>query len=92
MDTSVTAEPIWRQILNWGCVLYFLGLPAVALSGALFHFSFDPQVTPGASKFLTEFHFAVTALVATMAGLNTFDRYKGVSSGNGPKAKTEKST
>ena len=80
-NTSMQAEPAWRVILNYGCTVYFLGLPAVALIGAFAHFKFESE---NVSKFLTEFHFAVTALVATMAGLNTFDRYKGSNGGKAP--------
>ena len=66
--------PLWRQVLNWGCVVYFLGLPGLALVLAFTHFSFPPG--SNVAKFLTDFHFAVTALVAAVAGLNSFDRYK----------------
>lgn len=74
MDTQ-QKEPIWRQILNWGCVGYFLGLPAMAIVLGFSHYGFG-ATTPNVPKFLTEFHFAVSALVATMAGLNSFERYK----------------
>ena len=84
----MTKEPLWRVVLNYGCVVYFLGLPAVVLIGAFIHWRFDSEA---AAKFLTEFHFAVTALVATMAGLNTFDRYKG-SNGHIPKDDASKKT
>ena len=67
-------EPLWRQILNWGCVTYFLGLPAMAVVLGFTHIEFgkDTQIT----QFLKEFHFAVSALVATVAGLNSFERSK----------------
>ena len=68
-------EPLWRSILNWGCVTYFLGLPAIALFYGMTHFQFSPS-SPNVPKFLQDFHFAVSALVATIAGLNSFDRYK----------------
>ena len=35
------------------------------------HIEFGPQ---GLTTFLREFHFAVTAVVAAVAGLNSFDR------------------
>jgi hypothetical protein len=62
---------LWRTILNYGCVFYFLFLPAMAMFLGFIHFHFDP---PGVATFLREFHFSVTALVAAVAGLNTLDR------------------
>ena len=73
-------EPLWRSILNWGCVVYFLGLPAMAVFYGATDFTFG-GTTPNAANFLREFHFAVTALVATIAGLNSFDRYKTTKNG-----------
>jgi hypothetical protein len=83
---QMTAEPPWRIILNWGCVLYFLGLPALGLIMGLtgMNFTAGTQI----AKFLTDFHFSVSALVAAMAGLNTFDRYK-ASNGQSKKEKKE---
>lgn len=71
---TTDSEPRWRRLLNWGCVVYFLGLPALALLFGLtgINFTAGTQI----AKFLTDFHFSVSALVAAMAGLNTFDRYK----------------
>jgi hypothetical protein len=66
--------PLWRQILNWGSVIYFLALPALAIFLGFTHIPFADGTT--IPKFLSDFHFAVSALVATMAGLNSFDRYK----------------
>jgi hypothetical protein len=63
------------MVLNWGCVLYFLGLPALTLIIGFTHI--EPFV-PGsrAPQFLGNFHLSVSALVAAMAGLNSFDKYK----------------
>lgn len=80
-------EPLWRQILNWGCVSYFLGLPLMAIFYGITHFSFGDASSPGVAKFLSEFHFSVSALVAAMAGLNSFDRYKVKVAVNGGAAK-----
>ena len=66
--------PLWRQILNWGCVVYFLGLPAFAIVLGFGDMSFGKGTD--IAKFLSDFHFAVTALVAAVAGLNSFDRHK----------------
>lgn len=66
-------EPLWRTILNWGSVVYFLGLPAVALFYGVTNFTFG-TTSPKAADFLREFHFACTAIVAAVAGLNSFDR------------------
>jgi hypothetical protein len=83
---EMTAEPPWRTILNWGVVIYFLTLPALALIFGLtgIQFTAGTQI----AKFLTDFHFSVSALVAAMAGLNTFDRYK-ASNGQPKKEKKE---
>lgn len=73
-------EPLWRRVLNYGCVVYFLGLPAIAIFYGATNFTFG-STSPNAASFLREFHFTVSALVATMAGLNSFDRYKAHSNG-----------
>ena len=80
---SEQPEPLWRSILNWGCVVYFLGLPGVALFYGMMRWSF----TPGSDipKFLADFHFAVSALLAAVAGLNSFDRYKAANGNGKPK-------
>jgi hypothetical protein len=67
-------EPVWRQFLAWGCVGYFLGLPALAIFMVFAHLQFPPG--SNVAKFLSDFHVAVTALVGAIAGLNSFDRYK----------------
>ena len=61
-------------ILNYGCVTYFLGLPAFAIILGFSDMTFGKGTD--IAKFLSDFHFAVTALVAAVAGLNSFDRYK----------------
>lgn len=67
-------EPLWRTVLNYGCVAYFLGLPLMAIFYGVTHFTFGDASSPNAAAFLREFHFAVTAIVAAIAGLNSFDR------------------
>jgi hypothetical protein len=74
-------EPLWRTVLNYGCVFYFLFLPAMAILLGFIHFHFEP---PGVATFLREFHLSVTALVAAVAGLNSLDRRKA----NGSKKET----
>ena len=68
-------EPLWRIVLNWGVTLYFLGLPLLLLLIGFLHIELFP---PGshAPQFLGNFHLSVSALVAAMAGLNSFDKYK----------------
>ena len=70
-------EPVWRVLLNYGCVFYFLGLPALAIVLGFTHHPFglnsEGQMTQ-IPQFLREFHFAVSALLAAVAGLNSFDR------------------
>ena len=89
METPMTSsdEPLWRVILNYGCVAYFLGLPAIAIFLGFTHFDFASGTN--INTFLREFHFAVTALVAAVAGLNSFDRRKtnGVPPHNPPQGK-----
>jgi hypothetical protein len=72
-------EPLWRVILNWGCVVYFLGLPALAILFSLLHIQVFPPDSQ-APQFLGNFHLSVSALVAAMAGLNSFDQHKNRSS------------
>ena len=67
-------EPLWRSILNYGCVFYFLFLPLMAIFYGTTHFAFGGETAPNAANFLREFHFACTAIVAAIAGLNSFDR------------------
>jgi hypothetical protein len=66
--------PAWREILNWGSVVYFLGLPALAIFLGFTHIQFAEGTE--VAKFLGNFHLTISALVAAMAGLNSFDRYK----------------
>jgi hypothetical protein len=73
MSEAEMKEPLWRTVLNYGCVFYFLFLPAMAIFLGFTRFHFDP---PGVATFLREFHFSVTALVAAVAGLNSLDRRK----------------
>jgi TM2 domain-containing membrane protein YozV len=71
------AEPLWRVILNWGLVVYFLGLPAAALIFGLAKIHIDqPGAGTHIAQFLANFHLSVSALLAAIAGLNSFDRYK----------------
>ena len=65
-------EPLWRTILNYGAVIYFLGLPAMAVFYGATHYSFAGESSPNVANFLREFHFACTALVMAIAGLNSF--------------------
>jgi hypothetical protein len=68
-------EPLWRLVLNWGCVFYFLALPALTIFIGFSHIQiFEPGSR--APQFLANFHLTISALVATMAGLNSFDRHK----------------
>ena len=67
-------EPLWRILLNYGCVFYFLGLPALAIFLGFTHSTFGSSTQ--IPQFLREFHFAVSALLAAVAGLNSFDRSK----------------
>jgi hypothetical protein len=68
--------PLWRQILAWGSVIYFLGLPALAIFLGFTGIPFAAQSEGEVAKFLANFHFTVTAIVGALAGLNSFDRYK----------------
>ena len=65
--------------------MYFLGLPALVIVIGFAHIEMFPAGSR-ASQFLGNFHLSVSALVAAMAGLNSFDKYK--SSGNGPAGQT----
>jgi hypothetical protein len=71
----VKEEPLWRVALNWGCVFWFLSLPALVILSGVFSIEIFPP-SSDALRFLSTFHFSVSALVAAMAGLNSFDKYK----------------
>ena len=77
-------EPLWRTVLNWGAVGYFLGLPAMVIVIGFAHLEMWPAGSH-APQFLGNFHLSVSALVAAMAGLNSFDKYKSGSGNGGPK-------
>jgi hypothetical protein len=66
----VNHQPTWRTILAWGALVYFLGLPAIALVGGFMHY----EMEPGVAKFLAEFHVTITALLGAVAGLDSWDR------------------
>ena len=68
-------EPFWRTLLNYGAVAYFLGLPALVILIGFLHVDVFPAGSH-APSFLGNFHLSVSALVAAMAGLNSFDKYK----------------
>jgi hypothetical protein len=70
----MATEPLWRVILNWGCVFWFLSLPALAIFLGFTHISFAEGTE--VAKFLGNFHFTVSAIVGALAGLNSFDQYK----------------
>lgn len=69
-----TKLPLWRDILNWGSIIYFLGLPALAIFLGFSRLSFAEGTK--ITEFLSSFHFTVSAIVGALAGLNSFDRYK----------------
>jgi len=66
--------PLWRDILNWGSVIYFLGLPALAIFLGFTDIPFAEGTA--VAKFLGNFHLTVSAIVGALAGLNSFDRHK----------------
>jgi hypothetical protein len=64
------STPAWRNVLAWGALTYFLGLPAIAVAGGFLHFEMNPNV----AKFLADFHMTITALLGAVAGLDSWDR------------------
>ena len=82
---SEDKSPAWRRILEWGCVIYFLGLPLITLMTAFTPLEPDFSKYPEARENMRAFHIAVSALVATMAGLNTVDRRR-AANGRGEKS------
>lgn len=74
---SVTEEPRWRIALYWGVVIAFFTLPLVVLVlhlAAIFT-NFDPTGKHiGEFKYVFEFHRTLAALVAALAGLNSWDK------------------
>jgi hypothetical protein len=55
--------------------VWFLGLPFLVILVGFTHIELFPAGSD-APRFLANFHLSISALVAAMAGLNSFDRYK----------------
>jgi hypothetical protein len=66
--------PKWRLVLEWGCVVYFLGIPLISIVTIFTPLVADFEKYPESRENLVRFHLAVSGLVATIAGLNTVDR------------------
>jgi hypothetical protein len=64
-------EPKWRLILIWGCVVYFLAIPIFVITYAMLDLSPIDKVR---SDFIQHFHYAITGILAALAGLNTLER------------------
>ena len=64
--------------MNWGVVFYFLFIPAVVMIYITFEL---PKVDNERIAFVAHFHYGITALVAAMMGLNSWDKK---SNGNKP--------
>jgi hypothetical protein len=71
--------PKWRTLLNWGAVIYFLLIPALVIIYSLFGLK---PVDPSRAAFVISFHYGVSAIVATLAGLNSWDKHTIVKNGD----------
>lgn len=67
---------LWRSILEWGVVIYFLGIPLFYLIIVFTPLDVDLAHHPNIRQFITQFHITLTAIVTAMAGLNSWDKRK----------------
>jgi len=79
-------EPGWRVLLTWGSVITFFGLPLVFFSLHVLSLEtpwlhLENHLGQGTFSYLAGFYSANTALVAALAGLNSWD--KRLANGNG---------
>jgi hypothetical protein len=72
MNEPLVKEPLWRTALNWGTTIYFLLIPGIVI---LYGVAGLPAIEPARAAFVSSFHYAITAIVATLVGLNSWDKH-----------------
>lgn len=79
-------EPRWRQILCWGAVTMFFGLPLgvfiLHFAAIEFGWQFDNRIEEFAG--IMPVYQTITGLVFGLAGLNSWDKYNGRKRKNEP--------
>jgi hypothetical protein len=73
-------EPHWKQLLNWGSVILFFGLP---IGFFVVHYFGIEEWKPGEFHYLTEFERNLALLVFGLSGLRTAQVFLKKKNGNG---------
>jgi hypothetical protein len=76
-------EPLWREVAHWLVIISFFSLPLVVLvlhlSIAIEHINYKAH--EGEFAYLWSFHKVLAALLATIMGLNSWDKRNGPKNG-----------
>jgi ABC-type sulfate transport system permease component len=67
-------EPVWRTILCWGSVLIFLGAPVLLLALQILDHLQERDIQ--VAKSMSGIYLAISGVVASLAGLNTWNNIK----------------
>jgi hypothetical protein len=87
METE--AEPLWRVVAYWMVIISFFSLPLLIF---LIHVTIKlslikTPVVQGEFSYISEFHRILAAMLATMLGLNSWDKRLIMKNGNGQNTK-----
>jgi hypothetical protein len=74
-------EPLWRTLLCWGSVLIFLGAPVGLLTLQICD-HLQPRDLE-AAKSMSPMYFAISGVVASLAGLGTWQNIRNGKPGSG---------
>jgi hypothetical protein len=66
---------IWKLVLAWVCLVAFFGIPTLLFAFHLSHMGSDPLFAIE-FKWMGEYLRTVTAIIISLAGLNTVELFK----------------
>jgi hypothetical protein len=71
VDDLSQQEPFWKTFLCWGLVITYLSAPLVFF---IVHLNASPTLDERLlhSGFLRDFYLSITAMLVSLAGLNTY--------------------
>ena len=69
----------WRDVLAWGCVIAFLGVPPAIF---IAHACGIGENLLGNAGYMREWYYAVTGMLVSLAGLKTWQQVKENGNGN----------